>query len=121
MRTVFCIAESGCVHPVNTTLMVNNQGYNTWDTCIFDKSLLWSAPNPFSGKTQIHFYLMMESDIQLNVFNNVGQMIYSIVETNKQKGAVKFEFDASDLNSGVYFYQVVVNGVPTGCQKMIIL
>ena len=91
------------------------------DTCIFDKSLLWSAPNPFSGKTQIHFYLMMESDIQLNVFNNVGQMIYSIVETNKQKGAVKFEFDASDLNSGVYFYQVVVNGVPTGCQKMIIL
>lgn len=86
-----------------------------------DKSLLWNAPNPFKDKTQIHYYLIMESDIQLKIYNNIGQLIYSVSEMNKQRGALKYEFDATDLESGIYFYQVIVNGIPSIAQKMIVL
>jgi tetratricopeptide (TPR) repeat protein len=90
-------------------------------TILADKNNLWNAPNPFKGKTQIHYYLIMESDIQMKIYNSIGQMIYSITEMNKQKGAFKFEFDATDLDSGIYFYQIIVNGTPSNAQKMIVL
>ena len=83
--------------------------------------LMQNVPNPFRESTQIWYKLENESSIQLNIFNYTGQLIRSIDEGNKTKGPHFFEFDASGLKSGIYFYSININGKTTDSKKMTII
>jgi hypothetical protein len=67
-------------------------------------------PNPFRNTTMISYYLPTASQVQLVVFNKMGQMIETLVDDNQAAGAHKVEFDRSDLMPGVYYYKIVVSG-----------
>ena len=83
--------------------------------------LLQNVPNPFTGTTQIWYKLEKESNIQLNVYNYNGQLIKSIDEGSKTKGTHYIEFDACNLNNGLYFYSISINGKRTDSKKMTIM
>ncbi|MCK9401000.1 MAG: T9SS type A sorting domain-containing protein [Bacteroidales bacterium] len=82
---------------------------------------LRNIPNPFKGKTKIYYDLDIESDIQLNIYNNIGQLIKSISVGNKPKGTDFIEFDASGFKAGIYFYSISKNGIRAASKKMLIL
>lgn len=63
-------------------------------------------PNPFNPTTTINYRLAKVSDVQLVVFNSLGQKIKTIVNTRQPAGEYQINFDASDLASGVYFYRI---------------
>jgi hypothetical protein len=68
-------------------------------------------PNPFNPSTAINFSLAVDSKVSLKVFDVLGQEVANLVNTNIAAGSHTVNFDASSLNSGVYFYQIEANGI----------
>ncbi len=65
-------------------------------------------PNPFNPTTVISFYMPEENMVKLSVFNIVGQPVAVLIQENRAQGEHSFEWDASDLPSGIYIYQLEV-------------
>jgi hypothetical protein len=66
-------------------------------------SLLQNYPNPFNTSTTIEFTLPEAADVQLSVYNILGQKTIVIFEGIKPAGAHSMKWNAGDLPSGVYF------------------
>lgn len=63
-------------------------------------------PNPFNPKTTIIFELYQDSYVEVTVYNLEGQEIKKLFEGNLNKGEHQLTFDASNLPSGVYLYNI---------------
>ncbi|MFB3056989.1 MAG: T9SS type A sorting domain-containing protein, partial [Ignavibacteriaceae bacterium] len=63
-------------------------------------------PNPFNPSTKITFNLAVDSKVSLKVFDVLGQEVTKLITTNMTAGVHEVIFNASSLNSGVYFYQL---------------
>jgi len=74
-------------------------------------SLQQNYPNPFNPSTKIKFSLAAESNVTLTVFDIMGQEVANLINGNLEAGSHEFNFDASNLNSGVYFYRINTTGV----------
>lgn len=74
-------------------------------------------PNPFNPKTTIRFNLPEASNIKLTLYNILGQEIRTLVNEFKEAGVYTINFDASDLNSGMFIYKIEANGL-TQTRKM---
>lgn len=62
-------------------------------------------PNPFSESTTIYFTADQSEDNSFNVFNSIGELVYSEkIETNQ--GLNTKVFAANNLPPGIYFYQI---------------
>jgi hypothetical protein len=61
-------------------------------------------PNPFNPVTKIKFSLPQASKIELSVYNILGQKIAVLVEGFKMAGEYQFEWQPTNLASGVYLY-----------------
>mgnify|MGYP001259493346 CR=1 FL=1 len=68
-------------------------------------------PNPFNPSTTINFSLAVDSKISLKIFNVLGQEVASLLNGQMSAGSQKVSFDASSLNSGVYFYRLEADGI----------
>jgi hypothetical protein len=87
-------------------------------------SLEQNYPNPFNPSTMISFSLAVDSKVSLTVFDVLGQEVVNLVNGNLGAGSHEIDFNASNLNSGVYFYRVNATGVDgtnfTSVKKMIL-
>ncbi len=71
-----------------------------------DFVLSQNYPNPFNNTTVISYKLPEEAFVQLKVFDILGKEITTIVEEQKSAGEHHQFFDAYNLSSGVYIYQL---------------
>ena len=76
-----------------------------------DFALEQNYPNPFNPSTEIRFALQNDSKVKLSVYNTKGELVANLKNEKMAKGAHAVNFDASALNSGVYFYKIDVNGM----------
>ena len=77
-------------------------------------------PNPFNPGTTIRFSLPGNSNVNLSVFNLLGQIVETVDIGNKSAGEHLVEFDGSRMASGVYFYRIETDfGAET--RKMVML
>lgn len=63
-------------------------------------------PNPFNPTTNINYNITKETFVKINVFDILGRNVANLVDEKKPEGNYSVTFDASDLNSGVYFYKI---------------
>lgn len=77
-----------------------------------------NQPNPFTGTTTIEISSSTVANAIIEVSNIMGQTVYSI-NAGTVSGSKKVELNASDLQSGVYFYTVTV-GNESITKKMIV-
>jgi len=61
-------------------------------------------PNPFNPSTKITFSLAVDSKVSFRVFDVLGQEVATIINSDLVAGLHNIDFNASNLNSGVYFY-----------------
>ncbi|MCF6270555.1 MAG: T9SS type A sorting domain-containing protein [Melioribacteraceae bacterium] len=77
-------------------------------------------PNPFNPTTSIDFSITQQSDVNITVYNAVGQAVEVLVNDNVPAGTYKINWNASRFASGVYFYRMDA-GEFVKTQKMILL
>jgi hypothetical protein len=68
-------------------------------------------PNPFNPSTMIQFSLAADSKVSLTVFDILGQEVANLISGNLAAGLHEINFNASNINSGVYFYRVDATAV----------
>ncbi len=76
-------------------------------------------PNPFNPSTQISFSLLMQEKVTLKVFNIIGQEVALIINREMPAGSHTVQFNAGNLSSGVYIYQL--NAGPFNSNKKMML
>jgi len=67
-------------------------------------------PNPFNPSTVISFNLSKSELTNLAVYNTKGELMETIVNSIQPAGNHTVSFNASNLNSGVYFYSLKTTG-----------
>jgi hypothetical protein len=92
----------------------------TGDLIVDNFQLLQNYPNPFNPSTTINFTIAKQSNVSLSVFNLLGQKVADLVNGNMESGNYNVRFDASNLSSGVYLYQLRTDGA-TIVKKMQLL
>ena len=61
-------------------------------------------PNPFNAVTTIEFTIPEAGEINLIVYDMLGNVVARLVSDKQTAGHHKVRFDASSLSSGIYFY-----------------
>ncbi|MEO8398622.1 MAG: T9SS type A sorting domain-containing protein [Ignavibacteriaceae bacterium] len=77
-------------------------------------------PNPFNPSTEIKFTVVKTGFVTLKVYDLLGREVASLVNEEMNKGAYSVNFDATNLASGTYVYQINANGVQIS-KKMMLL
>lgn len=70
-------------------------------------SLKQNYPNPFNPVTKIDFYLNESLNSRLVVFDYLGRQIKTLHDGRLSQGSHSFDFDGSELSSGIYFYSLI--------------
>lgn len=82
--------------------------------------LLPAYPNPFNPSTTLRFSLARAGQVNLMVYNALGQRVAELLNEHLLAGGHSVTFDAHDLPSGMYFYRLETDWF-TDTQKMILL
>jgi hypothetical protein len=83
-------------------------------------SLEQNYPNPFNPSTTIKYLVPEFSQVQIKVFDVLGNEIETLVNEEKPVGTYELNWNAENLPSGVYFYRLQAgNFVET--KKMLLL
>jgi hypothetical protein len=68
--------------------------------------LAQNYPNPFNPVTTISYSLPLKSQVELVVYNTLGEEVIQLVYGEKEAGSYSVELDANGLSSGIYFYKL---------------
>ena len=68
-------------------------------------------PNPFNPVTIINYSLPLKSQIELVVYNLLGESVIKLVNEEKEAGQHSVEFDATKLSSGIYLISIRAVGL----------
>jgi hypothetical protein len=71
-------------------------------------------PNPFNPATKISYTLASESQVNLVIYNSLGETISELVNSVSAAGSYDVEFNASDIASGTYFYVLSGSSILSG-------
>lgn len=82
-------------------------------------------PNPFNPTTEIGFALPANADVELSIFNVLGQKVATLVEGQQPAGYHTVTWngtnsDGSSVASGIYFYRITSEKFNTS-KKMMLL
>ena len=77
--------------------------------------LYQNYPNPFNPTTRIEYQLSKAGFVILKIYNSPGEEVAILINEQKEAGKYSIEFsagssgNASNLQSGIYFYQLSMN------------
>lgn len=83
-------------------------------------SLEQNYPNPFNPTTTIKFSLPEVSAVKLTIYNTLGQKVTELVNSTLGAGQHSYNWDASNVASGLYFYELSTNNF-SSVKKMMLM
>jgi Secretion system C-terminal sorting domain len=119
---------TGSDYHVGSYFLVDDLNLTGTNTSVNDKnfipakfSLDQNYPNPFNPSTKIKYDLPENSYVSLKVYNIIGKEVASLVNSVVPAGTHEVVFDASGLNSGIYFYTLKTGNNFVQTKKMILM
>lgn len=88
--------------------------------------LISNYPNPFNPETTIKYTIKESGDVNIIVYNILGQKVKTLVNRYFDAGIHEVKWDGTNIcgnrvSSGVYFYRLVVNGKVVDTKKMLMV
>jgi hypothetical protein len=77
-------------------------------------------PNPFNSSTVIRYALAKRSNVNLTVYNTLGQQVTELIIGEVEAGSHDVKLDAASLPSGVYLYRLQA-GSHVETKKLLVL
>ena len=77
-------------------------------------------PNPFNPVTNIKFAIAKTGLVTLKVYDISGREVAQLVNEELNPGTYNYDFNASHLSSGIYFYRLNTNNY-TDTKKMVVV
>jgi hypothetical protein len=87
---------------------------------VYEYSLGQNYPNPFNPTTTINYSITSKGNVSLKVYDMLGKEVAVIVNEVKEAGNYSVTFNASELPSGIYFYNLT-SGNFIQSKKLILL
>jgi hypothetical protein len=125
------------IYDVQFSLEIKSDGYVFWtDTFSIDilsdiveeettvpkkYALGQNYPNPFNPKTIINYELPITDDVDLSIYNLLGQKVATLVSEKKNAGHHQVEWDASGFASGVYYYRLSTSSGFVQTRKLVLI
>ncbi len=81
-------------------------------------------PNPFNPTTIIKFSIPEVSEVNLAIYNVLGEKVAEVLNEKMEAGSYEHQWDASDIGSGVYIYELKTKstkGSFVSTKKMLVL
>ena len=113
---VYLATDGGVYRSINPTTGIEEQNNITSDFILYQ-----NYPNPFNNSTQISYTLKESSNVNISIFNANGEFVKRLVNAKQSKGNHTVSFSSDGLNSGIYFYQLEINGKVLDTKKMLYL
>lgn len=93
--------------------VINKVGYGTL-TDVNDEQetspetfeLYQNHPNPFNPSTILSYQVPSLSHVSLKIYDILGKEVATLVEDNQEMGKYSVQFNAKNLASGMYIYQI---------------
>jgi xylan 1,4-beta-xylosidase len=85
-----------------------------------DYELAQNYPNPFNPLTKINFFLPNAGNVELTLYNQLGEKVSIIARGEYSAGSHEIEFVAENLASGIYYYKLKA-GSFSRIKKMILM
>lgn len=98
----------------------NIDGINRQTDIPSEFMLAQNYPNPFNPTTNIRYEIAHSSEVELSVYNLMGQRITTLVNETKLPGLYEVTWDASEMASGIYYYQLKAGGLLLNRQMTLI-
>jgi hypothetical protein len=98
----------------------NEKNKSEEETLPTEYTLYQNYPNPFNPTTTIKYDLPNAGDVSLVIYDLLGRKVKELVNTKQQAGRYEIQFNASNLASGVYIYQLITDKF-VNAKKMILL
>lgn len=100
----------------NPNVSVDDNGL----TVVEGYKLSQNYPNPFNPSTTINFELPKNGYTTLKIYDMLGNEVATLIDKEMTAGQHSVKFNAQNLASGTYLYQLNVNGVRIS-NKMILM
>ncbi|MBZ0203613.1 MAG: T9SS type A sorting domain-containing protein [Ignavibacteria bacterium] len=118
----FIIAAGVLNNGLPVDVVVSGKNLKTWDgsfglTGVTGNTLIPESfalhqnyPNPFNPITNIKYDIAKAGFVSLKIYDVLGKEAATLINGEVIAGSYEYEFDASGLPSGVYFYRLVTDG-----------
>jgi len=88
-------------------------------------ALLQNYPNPFNPSTVITFAIPRQEQVQLTVYNAIGQRIRTLINSQRPAGSHTVVWDGKDnlgreVASGAYFYELVAGTFSKSARMLLV-
>jgi len=83
-------------------------------------NLSQNYPNPFNPTTTITFALPRRSQVNMTLYNILGQIVTTLVDKELSAGEYEVTLNGDGLSSGVYYYRIVAGDFVQG-KKLVLL
>jgi uncharacterized delta-60 repeat protein len=104
----------------NGTLQLSHGKPSSEDKIDKTYQLNQNFPNPFNPSTIISFNIPKDAFTKITIYDMLGREIKNLVSENLSAGVHTVQFDGSNLSSGIYFYELNVNGVKNIKKMMLV-
>jgi photosystem II stability/assembly factor-like uncharacterized protein len=111
----WAVGTNGAIYKFNPLIIGINQ-----NNLPAENSLSQNYPNPFNPSTVIKFTITKHTRVKITLYDLLGREVRVLLEDIKDPGVYSFNFYASGLSSGVYFYRIEA-GRYTEAKKMILI
>ncbi|MBI5324060.1 MAG: immunoglobulin domain-containing protein, partial [Ignavibacteriae bacterium] len=104
----YCYVSNQCNNTVSDTfeVLLNTTSVEDYNS----DNQIFVFPNPFNGFTTIYLNLEKPRSVKLSVFDVLGNEIIVITNQKLEIGTHRFIFNAEGLSSGIYFYNLDIEG-----------